>query len=324
MVSDISLDRVKGFFMGLATGDALGIPAEFQSRQKLSENPVTGMRKGGIYGKSAGIWSTDGSLTFCVAESLLTGFNLHDIAKKFVDWLYHNYWTADGEVFDVGVIVAKAIQRIKNGTELSEAGGNDEMDNGNGALNYTLPLGFHTRTLSISERFIYIEQLSSLTNRHLRSIIGAFIFSEMAIWLMRGGDIDIAKAYAATTQTLNDFIKERENLQQEAAYYQRVLDGNLKQLPVESISSTAYVVDSIEACFWCLLNTNNYQEAVLKTVNLGEDADTIGAMTGALAGLYYGYEAIPTTWKSQVARKDDIIALSEQFYHSVASHTSTN
>lgn len=323
MVSDISLNRVKGFFMGLATGDALGIPVEFQSRQKLKENPVTGMRGGGVYEKPAGTWSTDGSLTFCVAESLLNGFNLHDIAQKFVDWLYKAYWTADGEVFDVGVIVAKAIKNIKNGAELAEAGGNGEMDNGNGALNYTLPLGFHTHSLPMSERFIYIEQLSSLTNRHLRSIIGAFIFSEMAIWLMRGGDIDIAKAYAAMTQTVNEFMQERTNLQQEAQYYNRVLDGNLQQVPLASISSTAYVVDSIEACLWCLLNTNNYQEAVLATVNLGEDADTIGAMTGALAGLYYGYDSLPQDWINQVARKDDIIDLSERFYHSVAT-TSTN
>lgn len=323
MVSDISLNRVKGFFMGLATGDALGIPVEFQSRQKLKENPVTSMRGGGVYEKPAGTWSTDGSLTFCVAESLLNGFNLHDIAQKFVDWLYNNYWTADGEVFDVGVIVAKAIKNIKNGAELAEAGGNDEMDNGNGALNYTLPLGFHTHSLPMSERFIYIEQLSSLTNRHLRSIIGAFIFSEMAIWLMRGGDIDIAKAYTAMTQTVNEFVQERTNLHQEAKYYSRILDGNLKQVSLASISSTAYVVDSIETCLWCLLNTNSYQEAVLATVNLGEDADTIGAMTGALAGLYYGYDSLPQDWVHQVARKDDIIGLSERFYHSVAT-TSTN
>lgn len=323
MISDISLNRIKGFFMGLATGDALGIPVEFQSRQNLSKNPVTGMREGGVYEKPAGTWSADGSLTFCVAESLLNGFNLHDIAQKFVDWLYKSYWTANGDVFDVGVIVATAIKNIKNGTELAEAGGNKEMDNGNGALNYTLPLTFHTRTLSISERFIYVEQLSSLTNRHLRSIIGAFIFSEMAIWLMRGGDIDIHKAYVAMTQTVNDFIKERANLQQEAQHYARVLNENIGQLPLSSISSTAYVVDSIEACFWSLLNTNTYQEAVLTSVNLGEDADTIGAMTGALAGLYYGYDAIPQEWVHQVARKDDILELSERFYHSITS-PSTN
>ena len=101
MVSNISLDRVKGFFMGLAVGDALGIPVEFISRKKLAEDPVKNLRSGGTYEKPAGTWSVDGSLTFCVAESLLQGFDLQDIANKFVQFLYQNYWTADNEVFDV-------------------------------------------------------------------------------------------------------------------------------------------------------------------------------------------------------------------------------
>lgn len=317
MVSNISLNRIRGFFMGLAAGDAIGIPVEFQSRKKLIENPVTGMRDGGTYEKPAGTWSVDGSLTFCVAESLLQGFNLSNIAQKFVEFLYQDYWTARGEVFDVGVVVAKAIQRIKEGVPLEEAGGNDEMDNGNGALNYTLPLGIYHHDLPISERFVQIAQLSSLTNRHTRSILGAFIFSEMAVWLIRGGDIDPQKAYAAMTQTINDLIEKEENLTKEARHFHRILYDNIAHLPEGAISSTAYIVHSLEACFWCLLNSATYQDAVLKAVNLGEDADTIGAMTGALAGLYYGYNNIPAQWIAQIARKDDILKLSDRFYHQV-------
>lgn len=324
MVSNISLDRIKGFFMGLAVGDALGIPVEFESRQKLAENPVTDMRSGGTYQKPAGTWSVDGSLTFCVAESLLNGFNLSDIAQKFVKWLYHDYWTAQGEVFDVGVVVAKAIQRIKDGADLASAGGNDEMDNGNGALNYVLPLGFYIHSLPISERFIHTEQLSSLTNRHLRSVIGAFIFSEMTIWLMRGGDINIEKAYAAMTQTVVDFIEENESLKKEILHFHRILHNDISELPDGTIASSAYVVHSLEACLWSLLNSNSYEEAVLKAINLGEDTDTIGAMTGALAGLYYGYESIPAKWVAQIARKEDILTLSENFYHKVAVAKSIN
>lgn len=319
MVSNISLDRVKGFFMGLAVGDALGIPVEFISRKKLAENPVKDLRSGGTYEKPAGTWSVDGSLTFCVAESLLRGFDLQDIASKFVQFLYQNYWTADNEVFDVGVVVAQSIKRIKDGGNLSEAGGNDEMDNGNGALNYTLPLGLFHRKLPVSQRFAEIEQLSSLTNRHTRSVLGAFIFSEMAVWLMRGGDINPQKAYDAMTQTVNELIEEEENLEQEARHFHRILQDNIAVLPEGTIQSTAYVVHSLEACFWCLLNGTNYQDTVLKSVNLGEDADTIGAMTGALAGLYYGYENIPAEWIKQIARKDDILKLSDDFYQKVVA-----
>ncbi|OJJ21887.1 hypothetical protein BKI52_14165 [marine bacterium AO1-C] len=305
--------------MGLAVGDALGIPVEFYSRKKLAENPVTGMRSGGTYETPAGTWSVDGSLTFCVAESLLHGFQLQDIANKFTQFLYQDYWTARGEVFDVGVVVAQSIERIKKGTGLTEAGGNDEMDNGNGALNYTLPLGLFHRTLPVSQRFTEIAQLSSLTNRHLRSILGAFIFSEMGVWLMRGGHITPQKAYDAMTQTINELIEEEENLEGEARHYHRILHENIAALPEGTIQSTAYIVHSLEACFWCLLNGSNYSDTVLKAVNLGEDADTIGAMTGALAGLYYGYESIPEEWITQLARKDDILKLSEEFYQKVVN-----
>jgi len=317
MVSNISLDRIKGFFMGLAVGDALGIPVEFYSRKKLIENPVTDMRSGGTYETPAGTWSVDGSLTFCVAESLLQGFHLQNIADKFVQFLYQDYWTARNEVFDVGVVVAQSVERIKKGAKLAEAGGNDEMDNGNGALNYTLPLGLYHHSLPVSQRFAEIAQLSSLTNRHLRSVLGAFIFSEMGLWLMRGGHITPQKAYDAMTQTVNELIEEEENLEQEARHYHRILHANIADLPEGTIQSTAYVVHSLEACFWSLLNSSNFSEAVLKAVNLGEDADTIGAMTGALAGLYYGYEHIPQEWITSIARKDDILKLSTEFYQKV-------
>jgi len=319
MVSNISLDRIKGFFIGLAVGDALGIPVEFYSRKKLSENPVTNMRSGGTYKMPAGTWSVDGSLTFCVAESLSQGFHLQDIADKFVQFLYQDYWTARGEVFDVGVVVAQSIERIKKGTSLAKAGGNKEMDNGNGALNYTLPLGLYHHSLPVSHRFTEIAQLSSLTNRHLRSILGAFIFSEMGLWLMRGGHITPQKAYDAMTQTINELIEEEENLAREARHYHRILHSNIADLPEGTIQSTAYVVHSLEACFWCLLKGNNFSDTVLKAVNLGEDTDTVGAMSGALAGLYYGYENIPQEWVASIARKDDILELSSQFYQKVVN-----
>lgn len=319
MVSNISLDRIRGLFMGLAVGDALGIPVEFYSRKKLAQDPVTDLRSGGTYKKPAGTWSVDGSLTFCVAESLLQDFRLSDIAHKFTQFLYQDYWTARGEVFDVGVVVAQSIERIKKGTSLAEAGGNDEMDNGNGALNYTLPLGLFHHRLPISQRFTEIAQLSSLTNRHLRSILGAFIFSEMGVWLMRGGHITPPKAYDAMTQTINELIEEEENLTQEVRHYHRILHNNIADLPEGTIQSTAYVVHSLEACFWCLLNGDNYKDTVLKAVNLGEDTDTIGAMTGALAGLYYGYKAIPEDWLAQIALRDDILQLSDAFYQKLTN-----
>ena len=95
------------------------------------------------------------------------------------------------------------------------------------------------------------------------------------------------------------------------SHFQR-LSPQLAQLPIQEISSTGYVVHSLEAALWCFLNTNSYPEAVLQAINLGGDTDTVAAITGGLAGLHYGYEAIPQHWREAIARKDDIIALAQR------------
>jgi len=106
--------------------------------------------------------------------------------------------------------------------------------------------------------------------------------------------IDIAKKYYA-----ND-VEYTEEL----GYYRRIFDDGFVDIPEENIKSSGYVVDTLEAAIWCLLNTNSYESCVLKAVNLGEDTDTVGAVAGGLAGIYYGFDAIPKKWVEQIARLD--------------------
>ena len=80
----------------------------------------------------------------------------------------------------------------------------------------------------------------------------------------------------------------------------------------ENIKSSGYVVDTLEAAIWCFLNTDNYKDCVLKAVNLGEDTDTVGAVAGGLAGLYYGIEAIPEEWIEVLPKKEWITELIEK------------
>ncbi|WP_342647312.1 ADP-ribosylglycohydrolase family protein [Mucilaginibacter sp. CSA2-8R] len=88
-------------------------------------------------------------------------------------------------------------------------------------------------------------------------------------------------------------------------------------IPENQIRSSGYVLHTLEASIWCLLNTDNYKDAVLKAVNLGQDTDTTGAVTGGLAGLLYGLESIPQHWLSQLARKNDIDDLSVRMFKAV-------
>ena len=76
--------------------------------------------------------------------------------------------------------------------------------------------------------------------------------------------------------------------------------------------STGYVIDTLEASLWCIFNTSSFKDAVLKAVNLGDDTDTVGAITGALAGIIYGSDSIPNEWLDVLARKDDIIELANR------------
>ncbi|MGB4437301.1 MAG: ADP-ribosylglycohydrolase family protein, partial [Acetomicrobium sp.] len=140
-------DKVIGGLLGLCIGDALGVPVEFQSREKLKRNPVKDMMGYGTHNQPPGTWSDDSSLAFCLAESLCNGFDLQDIADKFVKWMYEGYWTPWGKAFDVGHTTQIAISRLKKGVDPLESGPTDERSNGNGSLMRILPLIFYVEKM---------------------------------------------------------------------------------------------------------------------------------------------------------------------------------
>ena len=139
-------NKVLDGLFGLCIGDALGVPVEFTSRDDLKEHPVADMIGYGMYNQPPGTWSDDSSLAFCLAESLCNGYDLNDIASKFVAWYYDNHWTPHGEVFDVGNATSEAIERLKIGVAPQKAGSCSEYSNGNGSLMRILPLVFVTPT----------------------------------------------------------------------------------------------------------------------------------------------------------------------------------
>ena len=182
-----TLDQLKGAIFGLVTGDALGVPVEFQPREKLKKNPVKTMRAYGTNNQPSGTWSDDSSLTFCLMDALCEGYDLNQIAEKFLEWLYENLWTPHGRVFDIGVITNDALKSIKRNPELSPdlAGGKDENDNGNGSLMRILPLAFYIRDMSIEERYEKVRQVSSITHGHLRSVLCCFFYTEMVLQILQ-------------------------------------------------------------------------------------------------------------------------------------------
>lgn len=294
---------------GVAVGDALGVPVEFRPREELRKDPVTGMRGYGTHKQPPGTWSDDTSLTLCLAETLINGFDMHAIGQSFVRWLFHNEWTAGGKVFDVGLSTNYAIKSLRDGASPESAGEDDEDSNGNGSLMRILPLLFYIRDKPILERFRLTSQVSSITHGHIRSIIACFYYLEFARHLLEGGDK--SAAYQALQKELPPFLEEMKISDSEISLFNRLLKEDICEQPENMISGSGYVVHTLEASVWCIMTTETYSEAVLKAVNLGSDTDTTGAVTGGLAGLLYGFDTIPSEWVKVTARKTDVEDLAD-------------
>lgn len=292
--------------MGLCVGDALGVPVEFSSRAERVKSPVTSMLGYGTWDVPAGTWSDDSSLTFCLAECLCSGFSLEEIASSFWRWYHEAYWTPHGEVFDIGNTTFMAIVDFHRGVPPLEAGGKSERSNGNGSLMRILPMAYCHKTLDEEELIQRTHQVSCITHAHLRSQIACGIYISIAVCLLQG--LEPKSAYIQGLQNIQTIYSAAEYTP-EMTHFERVFSGEIANLPVDLIKSSGYVIDTLEASLWCLLNSSSYAEAVLKAVNLGSDTDTTAAVTGGLAGIYYGVDNIPAEWMNQIARKQDIIDL---------------
>jgi ADP-ribosylglycohydrolase len=312
------LYAIKSSLFGLAVGDALGVPVEFKNRSSLQQLPVTDMMGYGTHNQPLGTWSDDSSLSFCLAEALTQKFNLENISVNFQRWLFKNYWTPHGDVFDVGIATNQAICHLSAGCRPELAGDMDEGDNGNGSLMRILPLLFYIKDRDVADRYEITKRVSSVTHGHARSVIACFYYLEFARQILFGKSL--ISIYTTLQSEVPDYLKTLHMNLEEVAKFDRLLKANIYELTEDEIHSSGYVLHTLEAAIWCLLTTNNYKDAVLKAVNHGSDTDTTGAVTGGLAGLVYGFDAIPINWVEQLARKDDIADLSNR----LAIHLSVN
>lgn len=304
------MNPVQNALLGLAVGDALGVPVEFRSRAVMKNDPVTGMRAFGTHRQPAGTWSDDSSLAFCLAASLCDGYNLEDIGKRFVMWYDDAYWTAHGSVFDIGITTRNAVNRLRQGQRADFCGDFDEQANGNGSLMRIMPLLFYIKDKPQKERWEITRDVSRITHGHIRSCICCFFYLEFAGKLLTGKKA--AEALAETRSEVKNFLVENHFAAREIELLQFLFDADFEKMPENVISASGYVLHTLEASLWCLLTTNSYKEAVLKAVNLGEDTDTTGAVTGALAGLYYGAANIPAEWLEVLARREAIEKLGSE------------
>jgi ADP-ribosylglycohydrolase len=224
-----------------------------------------------------------------------TGYSLLEkTAENFVRWFEDAEFTAHGNVFDIGISTSKAIRNLKNGKRPTESGCADASENGNGSLMRIAPLVFHIADKPERERYEITSGVSSITHAHAWSVGACFIYLEYMLQLLAGKDKK--DAYVELQQYFHD---GRSNIGDDTlSKFTRIMRRDISSLPESEIRSGGFVVDTLEAAFWCFLSTDTYREAALKAVNLGGDTDTTAAVAGGLAGLYYGFgeSGIPQDW----------------------------
>ena len=304
--------------LGLAIGDAIGVPAEFKSREELKRNPITNMIGYGTHNQPIGTWSDDSSMTIATIDSIneCGKVDYYDIMNKFVDWENKSEYTATGIFFDIGITTSKALSNFKLGLNPLECGETAINANGNGSLMRILPIALYSyyNNLSDDKEVELINNCSSLTHAHEISCLGCKIYCDYIKLLLDGNTPE--QAYRSMSME-----KYRDNYSSQSLnYYKRIFDGSLLTAQEKDISSSGFVVSTLEASIWVNLHSNNYQEAILKAVNLGDDTDTVGAVAGSISGIVYGYEKIPNNWKENLKRKDYLIELCNKFEKTITNN----
>lgn len=309
-------DLLSGLF-GLAVGDALGVPVEFMSRETLDKNPVRKMLGHGSHNQPKGTWSDDTSMVLATMDAMCANvFSVGMCMDCFSKWLGQGRYTADGSVFDVGGTTSQAIYRYIAGERLADCGGADEKSNGNGSLMRMLPLVYYIRGKYgevVKDRAVNeIYAVAGLTHNHIISKVCCVYYVYIGMCILRQG------CQWSLQEVIKNAISYVEEYYKDNPILSIIGFDSLSEsmdLQRNGIKSTGFAVDSLEASVWCLYNTKSYRGAVELAVNLGGDTDTIGAITGSLAGLYYGYENIPNEWLEELRGKDQLREIAEKFYN---------
>ena len=309
------LDLIKSGLWGVCVGDALGLPVQFKSRNYMKQNPVTDMIGFGTFNMPPGSWSDDGSLTLCIAESLSRGYDLNDIAANFMKWFQNGYLTPHGIAYDIGNSTSNSVRRLLNGTSPLNSGDANMEANGNGSLMRTLPLAFyfHFQNTPEDKKYQIIKEVSSITHAHPLSVVSCYIYIDFALQILQKQSLqDAFRIIVADKGKYYNLLTKEEQ-----TYFQNIFEKDLKNFTEPEIKSSGFVIHSLEAAFWCLLNSSTYKETVLKAVNLGEDTDTIAAIAGGIAGIYYGYDNIPDNWVKVILKGNDIDKVCESLYKGI-------
>ncbi len=283
----IEISRLRGAFLGLAIGDALGTTHEFKPRDTYRH--LTDIVGGGPFKLKAGEWTDDTSMALCLAQSLLQndGFDPANVMNRFVNWRDHGINSVTGICFDIGNVTFGALGRyLSDGNPY--AGNPHPNTAGNGSVMRLAPVPVFYAYDAALARDVSMQQ-SRLTHAAPEAVDGCAWLSDMLTGLFN-------------SRALDDFAPDPAWSRKIAA----ITPAAVRAIPRERIKSRGYVVDTLEAALWAVVTTDNFRDALLRAVNLGGDADTIGAVTGQIAGALYGESGIPQDWLKKLAWREQL------------------
>ncbi len=293
-------DRFRGCLLGLAAGDALGTTLEF--KRPGSFKPVSDMAGGGPFQLQAGQWTDDTSMALCLATSLVEcgGFDALDQMRRYARWLREGYLSSIGVCFDIGNTTRSALSRFEEAGD-PYAGSSDLGTAGNGSLMRLapVPMFYAGDVVEAIERSV---ASSKTTHGAVQAVDACRYYASLIVGLLRGVDKETL---------LSEGYWEWGPLEAEI---DEVARGSYKHKEPPAIDGAGYVVLALEAALWAFHKSTDFRSGALLAVNLGNDADTTGAIYGQLAGAHYGVESIPAEWRERLAMLKDIESLADRLY----------
>jgi ADP-ribosylglycohydrolase len=297
-MASLRIERYRGSLLGLAAGDALGTTLEFRSPGAF--DPIDDIVGGGPFGLQPGQWTDDTSMALCLAESLVEsgGFDVVDQMERYCRWREQGHLSSNGRCFDIGMTVAGALTRYRQ-TGYPYSGRPDPWSAGNGSIMRLAPVPLlyandpreAMARCAESSRTTHGAQECLDACRYLGGLIVGAVAGVPKHELLAAGYCPIPGLW------------DEEPLAPKIA---EVAAGSFQTKEPPEIRGSGYVVQSLEAALWAFHRTDNFRDGALLAVNLGDDADTTGAVYGQLAGAYYGEAEIPTAWRDRLALRDRI------------------
>lgn len=300
------LDRYQGCMVGLATGDALGTTLEFKSPGSF--DPIDDIVGGGPFNLEPGQWTDDTSMALCLAESLIEKklFDPVDQLERYVRWYTKGYHSSTHNCFDIGNTIRFALDEFQQSRK-PYCGLTDKKKSGNGSIMRLAPVPLFfacdpeaaIQMSGTSSRTTHGSILAIDACRYMGSLI-----SGMAMGIKK--DVILSSTYEPVPN-----YWEKNPL---AGKIEDIRQGSFKTREPPQIKGDGFVARSLEAALWAFYKSSSFQQGCLMAVNLGDDADTTGAVYGQIAGVYYGLGGIPNRWISKIAQLDLIKSFAMQLF----------